>query len=72
MDFVFGLPKGLDGNTVIVVFVDRLSKMDHLTAVEESIDGERTAQLFIDQVFRHHGLSIAIFSNRDLRFTVKS
>ena len=39
MDFVFGLPKDSDGNTGIVVFVDRLSKMAHLAAVPESIDG---------------------------------
>uniref|UniRef100_H3H5J1 Reverse transcriptase domain-containing protein n=1 Tax=Phytophthora ramorum TaxID=164328 RepID=H3H5J1_PHYRM len=32
MDFVFGLPKDSDGNTGIVVFVDRLSKMAHLAA----------------------------------------
>ena len=50
-DFVFGLPKDLEGNTGIVVFVDRLSKMDHLAAVPESIDAEGTAKLFIDRVF---------------------
>ena len=43
MDFVFGLPKDLHGNTGIVAFVDRLSKMTHLAAVPDSIDGEGTA-----------------------------
>ena len=38
MDFVFGLPKECDGNTGIVVFVERLSKMAHLAAVPNSID----------------------------------
>ena len=38
MDFVFGLPKDCDGNTRIVVFVDRLIKMTHLAAVPDSID----------------------------------
>ena len=51
MDFVFGLPKDSDGNTSIVVFVDRLSKMARLTAVPDSIDGEGTDLLFIDRVF---------------------
>ena len=43
MDFVFGLPKDSEGNTGIVVFVDRLSKMAHLAAVLDSIDGEGTS-----------------------------
>ena len=65
MDFVFGLPKDSDGNTGIVVFVDRLSKMDHLAAVPDSIDGEGTAKLFLDRVFRQHDLPMAIVSDRD-------
>uniref|UniRef100_A0AAV1VIK4 Integrase catalytic domain-containing protein n=1 Tax=Peronospora matthiolae TaxID=2874970 RepID=A0AAV1VIK4_9STRA len=71
MDFVFGLPKDLEGNTGIVVFVDRLSKMAHLAAVPNSIDAEGTAKLFIDRVFCQHGLPVAIISDRDPRFTGK-
>ena len=52
MDFMFGLPKDVHGNTGIVVFVDPLSKMAHLSAVPDSIDSEGTAHLFIDRVFR--------------------
>ncbi|GMF46722.1 unnamed protein product [Phytophthora fragariaefolia] len=40
MDFVFGLPPDAAGNTGVVVFVDRLSKMAHLAAVLDTIDGE--------------------------------
>ena len=69
MDFVFGLPKDSTGNTGIVVFVDRLSKMAHLAAVPATINGEGTARLFIDRVFRQHGLPMAIISDRDPRFT---
>ena len=50
MDFVFGLPKDCDGNTRIVVFVDRLIKMTHLAAVPDSIDGKGTAMLFMNCV----------------------
>ena len=71
MDFVFGIPKDCDVNTGIVVFVDRLSKMDHLAAVPESIDGKGTAMLLIDRVFRQHGLPLLIISDRDPRFTGK-
>ena len=38
-------------NTGIVISVDRLSKMDHLAAVPDTIDGEGTARLLIDRVF---------------------
>ena len=52
MDFVFGISKDCDGNTGIVVFVDRSSKMAHLAAVPDSTDDKGTAMLFIDRVFR--------------------
>ncbi|GMF26342.1 unnamed protein product [Phytophthora fragariaefolia] len=74
MDFVFGLPPDAAGNTGVVVFVDivdRLSKMSHLAAVLDTIDGEGTATLFLDRVFRQHGLPEAVVSDRDLRFTGK-
>ena len=72
MDFVFGLPNDLEGNTGIVVFVDRLSKMAHLAAVPDSIDGEGTALLFIDNLFRQHVLPLAIVSGRDPRLRASS
>ena len=71
MDFVFGLPKDGHGNTRSVVFVDRLSKMDHLAAVSIFIDSQDTAQLFVDRLLRQHGLLVAIVSDRDPRFTSK-
>ncbi|KAG3244925.1 hypothetical protein PI124_g10316 [Phytophthora idaei] len=71
MAFVFGIPKDKASNTGIVVFVDRLSKMAHLAAVPDTVDGEGTALLFLDRVFRQHGLPEAIVSDRDPRFTAK-
>ena len=52
MDFMFGLPKDAQFNTNIVVFIDRLRMMAHLTAVPDIIDGEGTPALFIYRVFR--------------------
>ncbi|GMG17590.1 unnamed protein product [Phytophthora fragariaefolia] len=71
MDFVFGLPPDATGDTGVVVFVDRLSKMAHLAAVPDTIDGEGIATLFLDRVFRQHGLPEAVVSDRDPRFTGK-
>ena len=42
--------------------------MAQLAAVPDSIG---TAKLFIDRVFRQHGLPVAIVSDRDFRFTGK-
>jgi hypothetical protein len=71
LDFVFGLSEDSEGNTGIVVFIERLSKMAHLAAVPDTVDGEGTARLFIDRVFRQHGLPVSIVSDRDPRFTGK-
>ena len=71
MDFVFGLPRDFDSNTGIVVFVDRLSKMSHLAAVPDFIDGKGTSMPLIDRVFLQHGLPLAIISDRDPHFTGK-
>jgi hypothetical protein len=69
LDFVFGYPADKHGNTGVVVFVDRLSKMVHTAAVSKEITGAETAELFLAHVFRHHGLPVSIVSDRDPRFT---
>ncbi|POM64857.1 Pol protein [Phytophthora palmivora] len=70
LDFVFGLPVDDKGNTGILVFVCRLSKMVHLAPVRDKVTGKQAAQLFLDSVFRYHGLPETIVSDRDPRFTV--
>ncbi|POM62562.1 Pol protein [Phytophthora palmivora] len=69
LDFVFGLPADDKDNTGILVFVCRLSKMVHLAPVRDKVTGEQAAQLFLDSVFRYHGLPETIVSDRDPRFT---
>ncbi|KAE9296863.1 hypothetical protein PR003_g23651 [Phytophthora rubi] len=71
MDFVFGLPPNNKRRTGIVVFVDRFSKMVHLAAVPAEVTAKQTARLFVDMVFRHHGMPINIVSDRDPRFTAR-
>ncbi|GMF43598.1 unnamed protein product [Phytophthora fragariaefolia] len=69
MDFVFGLPRDAQGRTGIVVFVDRFSKMVHLAPVAATITAQQTAAIFLDIVYRHHGIPTSIVSDRDPRFT---
>ncbi|KAE9084659.1 hypothetical protein PF010_g20746 [Phytophthora fragariae] len=68
MDFIFELPADTQGHTGILVFVCRLSKMVRLAAVRKSVTAPQSAQLFVDNVFRHHGLPEAFVSDRDPRF----
>ena len=42
-------------------------KNGSLAAVPDLIDGEGTALMFIDRMFRQHGLPLAIVSGRDPR-----
>ncbi|KAG3132207.1 hypothetical protein C6341_g23015 [Phytophthora cactorum] len=69
LDFAFGLPADDHGNTGILVFVCQLSKMVHLAPVPDTVTGEQTARLFVDGVFRHHGLPETFDSGRDPRYT---
>uniref|UniRef100_H3H2L9 Integrase catalytic domain-containing protein n=1 Tax=Phytophthora ramorum TaxID=164328 RepID=H3H2L9_PHYRM len=69
MDFVFGLPRDTQGRTGVLVIVDRFSKMLHLAPVAASITAKQTAAIFVDAVYRHHGLPSSIVSDRDPRFT---
>ncbi|OWZ10199.1 reverse transcriptase [Phytophthora megakarya] len=71
MDFVFGLPRDSRRKTGIVVFVDRFSKMVHLAAVAAEVTSVQTARLFVDMVFKHHGMPNDLMSDRDPRFTAR-
>ena len=69
MDFVFGFPKDAHGNNGILVSLDRFSKIVHLVVVPDSITPEGCARVFIDTIFRLHGLPRELVSDRDPRFT---
>ena len=69
MDLITALPETASGNSAIVVFVDRLSKMTHLAACPTSIDTRAFAKLFRHEVVRLHGLPYEFVSDRDGRFT---
>jgi hypothetical protein len=69
MDFIMELPLTKNGHTAILVFVDRLTKMVHLVPTTTDVSAEGTAKLYVDNVFRHHGLQDEFVSDRDVRFT---
>jgi hypothetical protein len=69
MDFIVELPRTKNGNNAILTFVDRLTKMTHLVPTTTNCDAVQTAQLFIDHVFRYHGLPRAFVTDRGTQFT---
>ncbi|KAG2815871.1 hypothetical protein PC111_g13391 [Phytophthora cactorum] len=71
MDFVFRLPPDSKRRTGVVDFVDRFSKMVHLAAVPAEVTAVQTVRLFVDMVFKHHGMPLDIVSDRDPRFTAR-
>ena len=68
MDFIDGLLKS-GGKTIILVVVDRLSKYSHFCALIHPYTASLVAQIFMDQIFRLHGIPSSIVSDRDATFT---
>lgn len=68
MEFIKGLPKS-QGMTTIFVVVDRLSKYAHFMALSHPYTAKDVAQLFLDNIYKLHGLSATIVSDRDTVFT---
>jgi hypothetical protein len=67
LDLVTGLPNSR-GHDAIWVVVDRLTKMRHLVPCSTMIDAEGLANLFMTHIFRLHGLSDTIVSDRGPQF----
>ena len=71
LDFVTGLPTS-SGYDSILVILDYLAKMGHFIPTTCNSSAVQVAHLFIDNIFRLHGLSKSIASDRDPKFTSKS
>jgi transposase InsO family protein len=69
MDFVFDLPLTPSGNNCLVFIVDKLSRQAHFIALKPGFDATDLANLYLTDIFRHHGVPRMIISDRDERFT---
>ena len=68
MDYIVELPLS-GGFDAILVCVDRLTKMAHFCPTTTKVTAEDTAQLYLQYVFKHHGLPDDIVSDRGTQFT---
>ncbi|KAJ9525132.1 hypothetical protein QJQ45_017308 [Haematococcus lacustris] len=71
MDLVTKLPAGTHGYDAICVIVDRLSKMVHFVPCKESMNAMAFARLFINNVFKLHGLPAEVLTDRGAHFNNK-
>eukprot|EP00253_Pinus_taeda_P028245 PITA_28245 len=69
MDFITGLPRTKKNNDSIMVVVDKLSKAAHFIPVQSTYRAAQIAHVFMQNIFRLHGLPKTIISNRDVKFT---
>ncbi|KAL0040516.1 hypothetical protein WJX77_009489 [Trebouxia sp. C0004] len=69
VDLITQLPMTKSGNTKIVVFVDRLSRMVHFAAVPAAFSAYDMASLHLRTIIRVHGVQREIVSDRDTLFT---
>jgi hypothetical protein len=70
MDFVEGLPLSSAANSVLVV-VDKFSKFAHFLPLRHPFTAASVARVFMDNIFKLHGLPVAIISDRGKVFTTK-
>jgi transposase InsO family protein len=69
MDFITNLPSSKAFDSIFVV-VDQLTKMAHFMPCN-TIRGEEIARLFMDNIYKYHGLPDDIISDRGSQFTSK-
>ena len=69
MDEKSGLPLTERGNDSVWIFVDKLSKRAHFAPTKHKVTSEQIARIFMETVFKHHGIPEVIISDRDSLFT---
>eukprot|EP00253_Pinus_taeda_P014999 PITA_14999 len=69
MDFITGLPKSKKNNDSIMVVVDKINKSSHFIPVQSTYCATQIANIFMQNIFKLHGLPKVIISDRDVKFT---
>lgn len=64
MDFIDGLPSSRQYNCLLVV-VDKLTKYAHFIPLRHPYTPTKVAELFVDNIYKLHGMPKALVSDRD-------
>ena len=70
LDFIEGIPQSNKYNTILVV-VDKFTKYGHFIPLAHPYTALQVAQLYLDNIYKLHGLPQTIISDRDRIFTSK-
>ena len=68
MDFITNLPL-VNGYDSICTFVCLFTKQAHFVPCSSNIDAKQLADLYINHVYKYHGLSRVMIGDRDTKFT---
>jgi hypothetical protein len=68
MDFIDGLPPSRQYNCILVV-VDKLSKYAHFIPLRHPYTAAKVAEVFVDNIYKLHGMPLTLVSDRDPVFT---
>lgn len=67
LDFIEGLPIS-EGKTVILVIIDMFTKFGHFIGLHRPFSAATVANVFIENIYKLHGLPQSIVSDRDKLF----
>lgn len=68
MDFIEGLPKSKNFDTILVV-IDKLTQYAHFICLSHPYTAITVAQAFLSNIYKLHGMPTIIISDRDRVFT---
>ena len=69
MDFIIGLPMTWRQHDSIMVVVENLTRVAHFILLKSTHKTDESEKIFMKEIFKLHGLSKAIVSDRDVKFT---
>ena len=70
VDFIMELPES-NGKDAIMVVVDSMTKRSHFVSTVTTLTAARTAQLYLQHVWKHHGLPKRVVSDRGPQFVAE-